>query len=555
MKNDSGNARALVSQLRSRRAGREGEWQMLADWLAPHRGVFSGEDISPRHTRRNREAFNQYACYALLRGASGMTSGMTPRNVPWFRPSFTESGLLEAPGARQWLDILNERMQDCLAAGGFYQAIHSFNIDLLWAGCALIFCEAGTQNPARYECPQIGTFSLSLDECGLVEACERVFTLSAQGLAEKFGEDALSPATRSLLKTNPWQPVRVTHLARRAPEGARKIAAMPYESLFWEEGSEDFLSRGGYYEIPYFFTRWHDGPSPYGTGPGDDALMDSRQLDLLEQRKLEGLGKIINPPVMAPPNYKNRIDLSPGGMNYLQQMELIRPILDMAPYTASLSFIQQEIQVIVQRLENELLASIFASMPVDQRPADMSATEFLERKREALQQIGPVISAYEPNVLTPLLAKTARILDRAGLTPPAPPALEGVPLAMKVEFISPMANALRQTTAESARALLSEAANLAQATGQPQILDKIDFDQAIDELATALGAPGSIIRSDPEVAQIRQQRAQAQQQAEQIAQAQAGLNMAGQAQQLAIQQNELDGDGKEEESSGGGDLL
>ena len=186
----------------------------------------------------------------------------------------------------------------------------------------------------------------------------------------------------------------------------------------------------------------------------------------------------------------------------------ITPILDLAPYASAFQFLQAELQTVARRLENSLMASIFASMPLDQRPRDMSATEFLERKREALQQLGPVMSAYEPNVLTPLLHRVAAMLDRAGFMPPPPESLAGMSLIMKISFTSPLANALRQTGADAARALVQDVVGLAQVA--PQALDKLDIDQTVDELAVGLGAPGRLVRADADVQAIRQQRAQAQ---------------------------------------------
>lgn len=50
----------------------------------------------------------------------------------------------------------------------------------------------------------------------------------------------------------------------------------------------------------------------------------------------------------------------------------------------------------------------------------------------------------------------------------------------------------------------------------PDALDKVDTDQAIDEYATAVAVPPSIVRSDDEVAEIRRGRAElAQKQAAQ----------------------------------------
>ena len=61
----------------------------------------------------------------------------------------------------------------------------------------------------------------------------------------------------------------------------------------------------------------------------------------------------------------------------------------------------------------------------------------------------------------------------------------------------------------------------------PEILDKLDADQIIDELAQRMGVPASIIRSDEEVKAIRQSRA------EQQASEQAAARQQAEAEQLA----------------------
>ena len=528
------DARAFVTHLLASRTPREDEWRELSRWLAPHRGIFPGEALSPSGRRRNENAFTQMAQYALGRGASGMTSGMTPRNVSWFKPDFQEMEMSEASGARAWLDEIDRRMKEVLAAGGFYQAIHCFNTDLLWAGCALLYSESSPRSFMRFECPQVGTFAVALNAEGQVDACARSMAFTPERLAAVFGREKLSQGTRARLEKNPYDPVLVWHLAR--PRNFRDPMkedrdSMPIESLFWEDGGSEFLGVGGFWEMPYFFAAWHDGTTPYGTGPGDDALPDARQLDLLERRKLEGLSKLVNPPVMADFRMKEEPDLAPGGLTYLQaDIAPIRPIIDLSPYSHAFQYMQAEISNVGQRLEQELMASIFASIPLDQRPRDMSATEFLERKREALQQMGPIMSAYEPNVLTPLLHRLLAALDREGLAPPPPPALEGYPCFLRMEFISPMANALRQTGAETTRALMQDVAMMIQTTQSLEILDKVDVDQMVDEIANGLGVPGKVVRSDEDVAEIRRARAEAQQaqmaQQQQMIEAQAAVQNA-----------------------------
>ncbi len=526
-------ARSLAAHLAQARTVREEAWRDLAEWIAPWRGVFAGEDLAPSGGRRNRNAFTLAAAQALLRGASGMTSGMTPRNSPWFEPDFQDPALAEASGARVWLDEVDRRMKTVLAEGGFYQAIQNFNTDLLWAGCALLYMERGNRAFLRFETVPVGSFCLALDAENRPDAVCRTLIRTPAALAETFGAAALAEGTRRKLETRPHDPVRVVHLVRRRnvrTPGKADRHAMPWESLFWEEsGSSGFLHRGGYHEMPYFFTVWHESGTPYGVGPGDDVLADARQLDLLERRKLEGLAKLINPPLQMPGSLKGLADLAPGGVTTVNERVKIEPIFDLAPYAHALQYLQAEIQNVGQRLESGLMASVFASMPLDQRPRDMSATEFLERKREALQQLGPVMSAYEPNVLTPLLHRTAALLDRAGLLPVPPDSLAGTPLPVKMEFVSPLANALRQTGAETTRALVQDVAGLAQL--HPEVLDKIDLDQAVDELALGLGVPGRVVRADADVQALRQARAEAQARTQQEQLEQARLHSAVQAAQ------------------------
>lgn len=499
--------RSFAAHLEGLRSARLGRWRELSRWLAPHRGVFDGELTTDSGERRNGEAFLSIGAAALRKGAAGLTSGMTPRNGPWFETAFRDGGMWERPGAPVWLDEVNARMGSALEAGGFYQAIHSFNTDLLWAGCALLYVEADETTDIRCECIDIGSFAVGMDTGGRLDAVVRRIRMTPTRMAALFGRERLSEGTRKALGDAPYSPVEVVHVVRRreAGDGGKLDArSMPWASYYWEPGGEDFLREGGYMEMPYLFTTWN-ACGLYGTGPGDDALSDIRQIDKMERDKLVGLDKLVAPPVAAPIQYKDAVCLHPHAVNYVASNDAIRPIIDLAPWASAFQHLREELRTVAGRIEDELLASAFASVSLDQRPSDMSATEFMERRREALQQLGPVMSAYEPNVLAPLLERVAGILDRKGMLPPPPESLSiGAPLAMKIDFVSPIANSLRQSGAESTRAFVQDVLTLAQA--DPSALDKLDIDQTVDELATGLGVPGKVIRADADVQALRLRR-------------------------------------------------
>lgn len=519
----------LASRMEAIRNLRYPRWRELKKFICPYRGIFE-QRATDNPDRQQLLRFTHAAANAVLKAASGMTSGMTPPGTSWFKPEFTDPGLSELSGARAWLDRLDVLMKDCLAAGGFYQAIQSFNLDLLWAGAALLYAESSEDTPLRYECPQVGTFAVHLDRAGGLDAVLRKAQFSARDLEKSFARAKLSDRAKRLLEQQSYDGIPVYHLVCEEDGNG----SMPYASYWWEESAKEFLSVSGYYEMPFFFTCWHEGVTPYGTGPGDLALPDAMQLDKLERHKLEGLAKIVDPPTQAPTELKGFVRLSAGAINYVPERMVISPILDLSSFAASLPHLREEIATVSQRLEEQLMSSIFNSMPLGQRPAGMSATEFLERKREAMQQLGPVISAYEPNVLTPLLFRTIQAIDRQGITPPPPESLAGVDLMVKMTFISPMANALRQSSTEATRALFTDVANMVQATGKAEVLDKIDLDQMVDELSKGLGAPGSVVRADADVETLRAQRAQAMQ-AEQAMQAQTAQAQNAQTEARAIQ--------------------
>jgi hypothetical protein len=101
------------------------------------------------------------------------------------------------------------------------------------------------------------------------------------------------------------------------------------------------------------------------------------------------------------------------------------------------------------------------------------------------------------------------------LLPPPPVEIEGTEL--KIEYISMLAQAQKAIGTGAIERVASFIGNLSAV--KPEVLDKFDADQAVDEYADMLGAPPSIIVSDDDVEQIRAARAEAAAQAQRAEQA------------------------------------
>lgn len=506
---DLKDVKQLVGHLESLRAKRLAQQRELGRLILPSRGLFQGEDAE---SLRESNLFNPAANRALRKAAAGMTQAITPAGNPWFKHAFLLREDREATGGNEYVDAVDNLLRTVLSAGGFYRAIHSFNKELLGFGCALLGCEESPRTVARYFCQTCGTYCVALDEDGDLDAVARRLLMTPRDLARRFGEDRLSDISRQKLKKDSYDPVPVRHVVqRRAARDPERMdrSNMPWGSWWYEEGgASDFLDVGGFRAMPFFFTVWEEARGVYGTGPGDEALADQKGIEGWELRKAVGVEKMIDPVLVSQGPLKAYVDTSPGAVIPSGGFgaDSLKPLYEVN-FGPAVQHVQEEINQISLRLEDVMMANIFANMSLETRPAGMTMTEYMDRRRRSAELMGPTVSSYEPRILSPVLESTFGLLDEYGLLPQPPDGLS--PFAsLNVSYQSPMAQMLEQSGAVAIQSLFELAAPMLQAA--PDLADKIDFEQAIDELAQRLGVPATVIRSDETVAAMRRQRAEAQ---------------------------------------------
>lgn len=513
----------IVAQMEAVRQPLLEQWKQLARYILPQRGLFP-DTTSDAHSileSRNKEIVTRMATNAVKKAAAGFTSGMTPESLPWVKWSLRDVTLEERYGVRVWLDIVQDNVRTLLKQGGFYQAIHTFNQELLTFGHAMMFMDYSPKSLARFSCCTVGTFCVSLDADGFLDTVCRTISMPPRQIEKMFGKSSMSEQAKKLLDNNPFEPIKVMHVVRpRDNYDPEKIDSknMPFESIFYEmdTGASDILHEGGYHEMPYMFSSWDDGLTFYGTGPGDDALPDIMQLQEMETQTLIAIDKMLNPPVRVPSNFKMKVNDYAHGKTPIPASVEPHAFSPLYQSSMDLNPVALKAQEIASRINDTLLTSIFTDMPIDLRPKDMSATEYMERKRERLQMMGPTLASYEPKVLVPILERAYGVLDRANLLPPPPQVLVESPGAViDFSFESPLAQAMDSTKAAATKSLLMDLMQIAPIDND--VLLKVDTVQAIDELARGVGVPGRVLRSDDEVEAMKKQRAAQQAAAQQQA--------------------------------------
>jgi hypothetical protein len=505
-------ARDLVAHLEGERMGTEDvDLKEISERILPHRGYWPSEgDNKDSILQRGKKNINPAGMLSLERAAGGLTTGMTPEGQPWFGLRTQEAKLMEEPGVREHLGVRERLINAVLRAGGFYQEVHVGNIEMFGFGGILLFEDSSDTTLARFEANTVGTYCVAHDTEGELDIVTRRMQWSAMQIKKKFGEDKMSKRSQELLKSNKYTKVDVVHVVSpREDYDDTKIdnLNMKYESILYEDFLEaedgaatDVLRESGYHEMPYFYAPYAKvGSSEYGMGAGHLLIEHSKQLDETERQKIIALQKMINPPTKKPAAMKGRLNVGPAQENIVSATDAagLGPLYEV-PVQAYQSVLQ-EVQDLMQRIAAVAKADLFYDLPAEMRPKDMTATEYMERKRERLQQVAPFVSIYEPKILDKIITRTNNMLDRVGMFPEPPPALVDAG-EFEVEYISSVAKALRQVGAESTRALMADVGNLAkiqiEAGMKPTALMKVDIPQAVDELANGIGAPARLILDD-----------------------------------------------------------
>lgn len=493
-------------------------WRELARFFLPRSGKF---DESAMHTAPNRgdkkhtHILDNTPQRAIGIATAGLMSGASSPARPWFKLRTPYADLNERPAVKHWLAGVEKRMREVFNGGNTYRALRQMYQELL------VFCTAGNIvlddfDSVIHNYPlTIGEYRIDTDDKGRVNTCYRKFDMRVGQMVQKFGYNQCSLHVRNMYDAralNEWVPV-LHVIEPRRERNPMKLdnANMPFASCYYEFGGEDrdYLRESGFQEFRGLFPRWETrGSDIYGSGPGMIALGDNKQLQHQQLRKSQGIDQQSLPPLQAPAGTK--VDTTPGSVSYVADTgHGVRRLIDRD--TFQLGELREDIVDVRTRIEQAFFVDMFLLIIGDERMTPATATEIAERKEEKLLMLGPVLESLHDEMLGPLVEITFASMLRAGLIPPPPRDMQGVPLV--VQFVSLLAQAQQLVGIGAVDRLLGTVLNAANVVPQAvSMLDKLDTDQLVDVYADMLGVDPTLIVADDQVALVRAERA-AQQQA------------------------------------------
>lgn len=507
-------ANGKVSQLINKRRNYLTKWKEIRDYQLPYLGVLDDSEFGDQHRRRDRKIFTGTAWECCNIFAAGIMSGLTPPSRNWFKLTFANPELKENKEASMILDERNTILERVLASSNFYNAVQSVYMELPFGVGALgVFPDA--KKGVRFTHYPLGTYCIDVGADGVANTFCRKYKMNTCQIAEQFGIENLPLRLRCELDRDGGLGSEhfIYCLIEPNKEYDRQSPSrftMPYSAKYWLDGSADdeWLHIGGAYEMPIAAARYLvTGLEPYAKGAGWFALGDSKMLQALEKDLLVAVQLGVRPPMQADVETAARgINIIPGAANATNLNGGIKPIFDIKLDIAS---VQAKIDATKDAIRRAYNADLFLTISTLEK-GQMTAREVMERSQEKLQQLGPVVERLEFEFLSVILERVYNILERADMFPPFPDEMmeQLAGEELKIEYISPLAQAQKMSGLTAIEQLFSFAGSVAQL--MPDVLDKIDALEAIDKYAQALGSPAAILRSDEEVAKMQEAKRQAQ---------------------------------------------
>lgn len=510
----------LSAAMKAHREDFDSLYRELQHNFSPLRGNFdTGSASSRRGKKLNDKMLNSKPRLALRTLQSGMQAGITSPARPWFRLIPADHSLRDRYGVKAFTNDVERIMRQYFQSTGTYNALHTGYGDIgLYGTDAAIFDEDLTEGfrlhqlkPGHYWLGMSGGLidTLYYEDWFTVEHIVGRFVYRGNPRSNPDWSIASGTVKRLWDKGNRNEFVHVARMVMPRFERdpfAYTADQKAFASCWWEIGAEgdQMLRNSGYDQNPIIASRWYaEGDDPYGYSPAMDALPDAKMLQQQERDKNEAIRRMNRPPMNAPTSMRNTpFSLAPGTLNFTDDQNGIRPAYEVNP---PVDHMRVDIRDTEARIDTAMYVDLFMMLANSDR-RQITAREIDERHEEKLIGLGPVLELQHREKLRPLIMNAYGVLNRQGKLPEAPEELDGP--SLMVDYISMLAQAQKAVATGAMERLFGFAGNLSATL--PDVLDKIDADEALDEYADMLGTPTRVLRDEDVVQQIRAERQQAQ---------------------------------------------
>jgi len=496
----------------------ESHWQEIKETVWPSTDDFTSMFSTPGE-KKNRKVFDSTASTALNRFAAILDSYLTPRNQTWQRVVSSIDELNKDRSVRLYYEDVTRllfRYRYAPIANFAAQNI-IYNKSLGAFGTSSQFIDAAaTERGLRYKTCHLGEMYFFENHQGIIDQVIRHFPMTARQAVQRF-KAATPDFILAAYEKNQMQKFWFLHYV--GPRDDIDIERLDYKRMPWRSHYVSVqggihLEEGGYNTWPYPSSRYEQNPNEvYGRSPAMDILPNIKTLNEQKKTYLKQGHRAVDPVLLVHDDgILDTFSLAPGKANAGGVNKDGRPLVHTLPIgniQAGKDMMDEERSAI----KDNFLLTLFQILVENPQ---MTATEVMERTREKGVLLAPTLGRQESERLGPMTERELDVLSQQGLLPPMPPILREAGAQFKIEYDSPLSRSQRAEEASGLMRTVESALGVANATGNPSLLDHFNWDVIMPDLADINAVPVKWRNSLDQVKVIRDGRSQQAQEQQMI---------------------------------------
>jgi len=479
-------------------------WENIRKLVRPNTKDFWGN--STKGNQRHDEIYDGSAPWALEQLTAGLHSNLVSPAERWFQLGVVEAPLEKLP---RDLVIYLEQLSDYLYH--FYSrpesnhtaAMHETFSDVGGFGTAVTFMYFNkfSRTPVFRSYP-LACCMIDENYDGEVDTVHRSIIRTKRQILQNFPQAILSD---KIAKAKDDEEFTVIHSVFPAAEyDPTSPFSFPYRSYYWLKDDRHVLSEGGFRYFPYLVPRWVKVAGEiYGRSPAMSCLPDIRLLNIMMKELIMSAQLSNRPPIILDEDgFTLPVSYKPGSM-IIRAPGTQDPVQLQAGNNFNIT-----LEIMDQKREH-IARSFYVDWLLRPKKKERQTTvEIMDDRDEMLRQLSPMLGRMEKELLGPMIRNTLQLLSENRMLPPAPESAQGY--TMDIKYISPAAESQVSSKAVNLQRFLQDFIPLMQA--DPTVIDTVDIGDVAQQFASYRRVSKTAIRDPKQVEQIREQRAQQEQQ-------------------------------------------
>lgn len=495
-------------------------WQRTADHMYPYVQITSEFSAG---TDRTQMIYDMTPMLDMLDMVSGFKQVLIPAGQTFFEIRVDDS-LGRVDAVQRYISYLTQKAHDALFKSNFMTQFDQVLISGITFGPMCMYSEWRKGKGLNFKSSKIGSYVIFEDDSENVIGSIHRFKLSARSAYDLYGEKAGEKVLKAADSAeHQWDEFWFLYkiMPRKVdPKRPRTFNKnMPYGAWLINEADCVTVEESGYHENPYATARWmRPEYEKDGRGIGTEMLPQIKVLFEMTKDFLTCGGKWADPPKQAlSDSVEGEIRTGKGAITWVNQLDALKSqdsgMNGNFPITEKILLYQTEI---IDRAFFKRAFDPLSDLTGDRR----TRLEIQERIRGTLKKLGPPVNRIWYELLTKVIERSVLELIRNREVSPPPAELAGVNFG--IDYVGPLALALKSEQAAGFVEWASAIGELNIAFPDAHVDDNIDFDDAIPRMGRTFGVNVEDMATAEERDAKRQARQQAAEQQQMLMAAEAG---------------------------------